>query len=144
MAPNPRASTNWKVVVGTTDLSNWAFDVDIADTKNQLDASGFNANNALTFIPGARDQTVTISFRSDWASGAPNSTIEPLFRNNTAFKLYVQGDATAGTAGTNPLYGGSAQCYELPLKATLGDVENIVVPFRPASGSAFNWGTVAP
>lgn len=144
MAPAPRASTDWKVVVNNVDLSAWAFDVQIDDTRNQLDASGFNPNNASTFIPGIREQTVTVSFRADWQSGGPNQTIEPLFRGGGAFKFYVVGDSDTGTTAANPLYGGSASCYSFPIGATLNEVENIEVPFRPASGSVFNWGTVAP
>lgn len=144
MAPSPRASTDWKVMVNNVDLSAWAFDVQVGDERTQLDASGFNPNNASTFIPGIKDQTVTVSFRSDWQSGGPNQTISTLYSSGTTFKFFVQGDSDTGTTAANPLYGGTASCYSFPIGATLNEVENIEVPFRPASGSVFNWGTVAP
>jgi hypothetical protein len=143
-APLPRASTDWKVVVGTTDLSAWAFDVQIDDTRNQLDASGFNPSNASTYIPGLKEQTVTVSFRADWQASGPNQTISALYSSGTTFKFYVLGDSDTGTSAANPLYGGTASCYSFPVGATLNEVENLEIAFRPASGSVFNWGTVAP
>lgn len=142
MARGP--ATDWKVVVGTTDLSSWAHDVQIEDTRDQLDASGFSPTGARTYVPGLRDQTVTVQFRQDRAAGGPYATIKPLYESGSSFAFFVQPDSDAGTSATNELFGGSANCYSFPASATLNEVEELEVAFRPASNSVFSYGTVAP
>lgn len=136
-----RAATDWKVVVGSTQLSSWAFDVQITDEKEQIDVSGFSATGAKEFVPGSADQTIEVTFRNDFGAGGPYATIYPLYQGGSVFKLWVQGDSTDATAATNPWYGGSASCYAFPVSATLNEVEEITVPFRPASNSSFTWST---
>jgi hypothetical protein len=138
------AATDWKVVVNNVNLSSWAHNVSIDDTREKLDASTFNPNNNKTYIPGQRDQTVTIQFRNDRASGGPFQTILPLYTGGSAFPFFVQGDSDAGTSSTNQIFGGTASCYGFPLEASLNEIEELEIEFSPASNSVFNWGTVAP
>lgn len=142
--PGKGSADNWKVVVNNVDLSSWAFDVAVDDSRDKLDITAFNANKARAFVPGLRDQTVTIQFRNDRSSGGPHATMEPLYRGGSAFPFYVLPDAALGTSATNPLYGGSASLYSFPTQATLNEVEDIEIEFSPASNAAFNWGTVFP
>jgi len=134
----------WKVVVNNVDLTSWAFDVAIDDSRDKLDISTFNPNKARSFVPGLRDQTVTVQFRNDRSTGGPHATMEPLYRGGSAFPFYVLPDGASGTSATNQIYGGSASLYSFPTQATLNEVENIEIEFAPASNSAFNWGTVFP
>ena len=138
------AATDWKVVVAGVVLSSWAHDVQIDDSKEQLDASGFSPTGVRTYVPGLRDQTVTVQFRNDMAAGGPFLTIKALYEANTNFPFFVQRDSDAGTSTTNPIYGGTANVYGLPLGVSLNEIEEIEIEFRPATNSAFSWGTVAP
>lgn len=138
------AATDWKVVVNNVVLSTWAHNVSIDDSRDKLDASGFNPNNNKTYVPGQRDQTITIQFRNDMATGGPFATIRPLYEGGSAFPMFVQRDSDAGTSATNMIYGGTASCYSLPLEASLNEIEELEIEFSPASNSVFNWGTVAP
>jgi hypothetical protein len=135
------AATDWKVSVNGVTLSSWAFDVQIEDEKEKLDASGFSTTGARTYVQGMRDQTVTVTFRNDMAAGGPFNTIKPLYEGGSAFTFYVQRDSDAGTSTTNPIYGGTASVYQLPLGATLNEIEEMEVEFSPATNSVFNWGT---
>ncbi len=137
-------STKWKVVANNTDLSSWAFDVQGADEKEKIDVSGFNATGSKEYLPGTRDETVTVQFVNDRASGGPHQTLLSLYQSGTAFKFYVQPDMTAGTDATNPIYGGTASLYSFPFSATLNQREEMTVEFSPAPNSVFEWGTVAP
>lgn len=137
-------ATDWKIKVGTVDLSAWAFDVQIDDTRDKIDVSTFNPNNAKSYVPGQRDQTVTVTFRNDRGTGGPHQTLEPLYRGGSTFAFFVQPDSDLGTSATNPLYGGTASLYGFPTSATLNEVEEVEIEFSPASNSVFNWGTVAP
>ena len=138
------AATDWKVMVGNVELSSWAFDVAIDDSREKLETSGFNPQNARTYVPGLRDQAVTIQFRNDRASGGPHQTLEPYYRSGSSFAFYVLPDSDTGTSAANPLYGGSAALYSFPTQATLNEVEEIEIEFAPASNSVFNWGTTFP
>jgi len=136
-----RVATDWRVVVDNLDLSEWAFDVQIADEKEQVDASGFGGKR--TFLQGVQDQEVTVSFRNGMGSSEPFFVLRPLYEAGSIFTFYVQEDNDGGTAtNVNPQYGGSAtQMFSLPIGATLNDVEDVVVAFRPASNEGFSWGT---
>ena len=137
-------ATDWKVVVNNVVLSSWAFDVAIDDTRDKIDVSTFNPNNSKSYVPGQRDQTVTVTFRNDRATGGPHATLEPLYRGGSTFPFFVQPDSDAGTSATNPIYGGTASLYSFPTQATLNEVEEVEIEFSPASNAVFNWGTVAP
>lgn len=139
-----RAATDWKVVVNNVNMLGWVHNVSIDDSREKLDASVFNPNNNKTYIPGQRDQTVTVQFRNDMATGGPFATIRPLYEGGSAFPFFVQGDSDAGTSATNMIFGGTATCYSFPLEASLNEIEELEVEFSPASNSVFSWGTVAP
>jgi hypothetical protein len=136
------AATDWKVVINGVTLSAFAHDVAIDDEKEQLDASGFNPTNSRTYVPGSRDQTVTIQFRQSYGAGEPFNVLRLLYENNTNFGFYVQPDSDTATTTTNPIFGGTANVYQLPVGASLNEVEEFEVVLRPATNSVWNWGTV--
>lgn len=138
------AATDWKVVVNGIVLSSWAHNVSIEDEKDQLDASGFSPTGARTYIPGTREQTVSVQFRNDMATGGPFATVRPLYEGGSTFPFFVQRDSDAGTSAANMIFGGSASVYTFPLEASLNEVEDVEYVFKPATNSVFSWGTVAP
>jgi hypothetical protein len=138
------AATDWVVMVNGTALSSWAFDVAIADSKEKLDVSGFNPTGSREYVPGTREQSVTVQMRNDMAAGGPFQTIKPLYEGGSAFAFYVQRDSDGGAGTTNPYYGGTASVYSFPMQATLNAVEEVSYEFAPAPNSVFTWGTVAP
>ena len=135
-------ATLWKVMVNGINLSAWAFDVAGADEKEKVDVSGFTGYKE--FVPGTRDQNVTVQFVNDTASGGPHQTMEPLYRGGSVFPFYVQRRSDLGTSATNPLYGGTASLYSFPFGATLNEREEVTVEFAPATNSKFEWGTTFP
>lgn len=133
----------WKVMVDDNDLSNFADNVDTPQTKDQVDVSGFGGTRE--FLPGVRDDTITIQFFAGFGSGEPNSVLQPLFDSGSAFPIFVQPDSSAGTSGSNPLFGGSANIYEYNGgAAALNEAQKFSATFKPCTGSEFTWGTVAP
>ena len=136
-----KLATDWKVVVGATQLSGWAFDVQISDEKEKVDVSGFSPLGAKEFLPGVAEQSVDVSFRMDYAAGGPHQTIYPLYNGGSVFKFWVQPDSDIGTSSTNPWYGGTASCFTYPVGAALNEAEEITVNFSPAPNSSFVWGT---
>jgi len=137
-------NTDWKVVVNNKDLSDHAFDVQIADEKDRIDVSGFSPTGSREFLPGLIDQTLTIQFLGDFASNSVFQTIQPLYSSGTTFPIYVQPDSDAGTSSANPVYGGTATVYSLPVGATLNERSEMTIAFSAAPNGLFAWGTVAP
>lgn len=137
-------NTDWKVVVNGQDLSDHAFDIQGASTKDRVDVSGFSPNRTREFLPGLEDQTVTVQFLWDFAANSVYATINQLYEGGSVFPFFVQPDSDAGTSGTNPIYGGSASIFTNPFSATLNERAEVSVEFSPAANSRFAWGTVAP
>lgn len=132
----------WKVVVNNVNLSDHAFGVEGVDEKAKVDVSGFGGTKE--YLPGVRDQTVTISFLQDRAAGSVYATLKPLYEGGSIFPFYVVPDSTLGTSATNPLFGGSASLNAFPFGAQLDEREEVEIEFWPATSSGFSWGTVAP
>ena len=134
-----------KVVVNNVNLSDHAFNIDTPSAKTQVDVSGFNPAGTMEFLPGLSDDTITVQFRSDFAAASVHQTLQPLYASGSPFPIYVQPTSTGGTTATNPLFGGSATLYEYNgLSGALSAAADMTVTFKPASGSRFAWGTVAP
>lgn len=139
-----RANTDVFVKVNGVDLSNWAFSVDTPEAKDQIDVSGFNASGHREYLPGNNDQTVTIGFNQDFATGGPHATIYPLFAGGSAFLLEVR-PTSASASATNPAFGGSASVYEYNgLSGQLNARGEFTATFKPASNAAWAWGTASP
>lgn len=134
--------SNVKVVVNGVTLSGNAFNVDTPQEKEQVDVSGFGARE---YVPGLEDTSLVVQFIQDFASDDVHATLQPLYSSGSAFPVYVLGDATSGTSATNPLYGGSAILYTYNgLSGALNARAELTATFRPAGGTNFAWGTVAP
>jgi hypothetical protein len=134
--------TNAKVVVGGTDLSHFAFGLDTPDTKEQVDVSGFNPAGTREYLPGLRDQTITVNFLQGFGTGEPHRVLEPLYESGTSFPITIQPDATAVVGPGNPTFGGTATLYEYNgLAGQLNARGEITAVFRPSTGAGFQWGT---
>jgi len=136
------AATDVYVLLNSVNISDYCFDVDAPDAKNQIDVSGFNSTGSQEYVPGSRDQSITIGVLQDFGSTAIHALLNPLYVNNTVFPIELRPTSGARSA-TNPWYGGSAQMYEYDgLKATLNNRAEITVTLRPASGAVWAWATV--
>jgi hypothetical protein len=134
-----------KIVVNGQDLSSHGFNVDTPSEKEQVDVSGFSPTGAREFLPGQEDQTITIQFENDFATGSVHNTLYPLYVSGSAFPIYLQPDSDSGTSAANPIYGGSACCYTYNgLSGALNARAEMTATFKPATGARFAWGTTAP
>ena len=134
-----------KVLVNSVDLSDQAFGIDVPMEKDQVDVSTFSPTGTRSFVPGVSDQTITINFRQNFASGKVHQTLYPLFSGGSTFPLYVWPDSDSGTSSTNPVCGGTASIYSYNgLSGALNDSADIECEFKPAPGSNFRWGTAVP
>jgi len=136
------AATDVYVLISSTNISDWCFDVDVPDSKNQIDVSGFNSTGSQEFVPGSRDQSAVVQVLQDFGNTQIHQLLNPLYVNNTVFAFEVRPTSAARSA-TNPWYGGSAQMYEYDgIQAQLNNRAEITLTLRPASNAVWAWATV--
>jgi hypothetical protein len=134
--------TNAKVMINNVDLSYFAFSLDTPDTRDQVDVSGFSPTGTREYLPGVRDQTITIGFLQGYGTAEPHGVLNPLYTSGSTFPISIQADATASVGTTNPRYQGTAALYEY--NGMAGDLNargEITAVFKPASGTGFSYQT---
>lgn len=135
------AATDVYVLLNSQNISDWCFSVDLPDSREQIDVSGFNSSGAKEFVPGTRDQTITLGVLQDFGATQIHALLNPLYANNTTFAIEVR-PTSAARSGTNPWFGGSANLYEYDaLNAQLNARSEITVTLRPATNAVWAWAT---
>ena len=124
--------TNASVVFGTSDdLSDHIASITLNTSYDIVETTSFGSN-AKTRIAGLADNSVTLEFHQDFASGSVESNIYPLL--GTAITIKVKPVATT-TAATNPQYAFSALIAEwTPLSGSVGELATASVTW-PISGA---------
>lgn len=124
--------TNASVVFGTSnDLSDHISSVSISTSYDIVETTSFG-NTAKTRIAGLADNSVTLEFHQDFASGSVESIIYPLL--GTAITIKVKPEATT-VSSTNPQYAFSALISEwTPLNGAVGELSTASVTW-PISGA---------
>lgn len=127
--------------INGVDLSDHAFALDTPQEKERVDVSGFNSTGAREYLPGSKEESVTITFRQDFASSEVHQTCEPLFRNNTTFGFSVRPTSSAVSA-TNPRFWGTASIFTYNgLSGGINDAGEVTIELRPATSTGFAWAT---
>lgn len=123
--------TNASVIFGTSDdLSDHIASITLNTSYDIVETTSFG-QTAKTRIAGLADNSVTLEFHQDFASGSVESIIYPLL--GTAITIKVKPVATT-TATTNPQYSFSALISEwTPLSASVGELSTASVTW-PISG----------
>jgi hypothetical protein len=133
--------TDGYVEINGVDMSDHAFTLDTPQEKERVDVSGFNSSGTQEFLPGRKEESVTITFRQDFASSEPHQTLEPLFRNNTTFGFSVRPTSSAVSA-TNPRFWGTASLFTYNgLSGEISSVAEVIAELRPATSTGFVWAT---
>lgn len=135
------SATDVSIVVDGLDISDWAFSIDVPDSKEQIDVSGFNPTGSREFVPGTRDQSVQIGVLQDFGASLIHQKLNALYTGNSAFVFTVK-PTSGSVSATNPKFSGTAQLYEYDgLNAQLNARAEITATLRPASGAVWAWAT---
>jgi hypothetical protein len=125
------AATDYKITVAGTNLSTSLNSVELALESDDLETTAFGG----TFrerIGGLKTGSLTLQFMQDFAAGAVDATLFPLF-NTLATVVIVP---TSGTvSATNPSY--TAVCLAnsyTPFASSVGDIATLSVTW-PTSGT---------
>jgi len=124
--------TNALVTVNAVDLSDYVASVTLNSSIDVVETTAFSSTAARTRIGGLADNSISLEFHQDYASGEVEATIYPLI--GTVTTVTVKPVNTA-TSASNPLYTASALVSEwTPLGGAVGELATASVTW-PVSGA---------
>jgi hypothetical protein len=124
--------TNALVTVNAVDLSDYVASITLNSSIDVVETTAFSSTAARTRIGGLADNSISLEFHQDYASGEVEATIFPLIGTVTAVTVKP---VNAATSATNPLYTVSALVSEwTPLNGAVGELATASVTW-PVSGA---------
>jgi len=124
--------TNALVTVNAVDLSDLVASVTLNSSIDVVETTAFSSTAARTRIGGLADNSISLEFHQDYASGEVEATIYPLLGTVTTVTVKPVNSATSAT---NPLYTASALVSEwTPLNGAVGELATASVTW-PVSGA---------
>jgi len=124
--------TNAFISVGGVDLSDLVASVTLNSTFDVVETTAFSSTAAKTRVAGLADNSVTLEFHQDYATGEVEQTIYPLL--GTASTVIVKPNG-ASTSAFNPSYTCSAIISEwTPINGSVGELATASVTW-PVTGA---------
>jgi len=124
--------TNAVVTVNTVDLSDSVSSITLNSSFDSVETTGFSSTAARTRIGGLADNSISLEFHQDYASGEVEATIFPLLGTVTTVTVKP---VSGATTATNPLYTVSCLVSEwTPLNGAVGELATASVTW-PVSGA---------
>jgi hypothetical protein len=124
--------TNAFISVGGVDLSDLVASVTLNSTFDVVETTAFSSTAAKTRVAGLADNSVTLEFHQDYATGEVEQTIYPLL--GTAAAVIVKPNG-ASTSAFNPSYTCSAIIAEwTPINGSVGELATASVTW-PVTGA---------
>lgn len=133
--------TDCKVTFGGTVLSDHVNSVEINEAYDDVEITAMGAV-AHAFVPGLRQDSITIEYYQDFGSNKVDQVHNPLLGSQTGSSLIVV--PTSGTiSATNPSYSMVATIYTYqPLSGSVGEASMTSVEYRPAAGGFISRATI--
>lgn len=143
-SPNPTVLNDASISINGTALGNWSNHVEIADTADQVEVTGFSANAYRSYVQGLHTAQITINFFQDFGIGGAGTNLDnilyQLYRAGTCFVEIKPTEAAA--SNSNPRYNMTSQMYSYsPLSGDVGAATNISVVFQNAGTAGLLRGT---
>ena len=124
--------TNAFISVGGVDLSDLVASVTLSETFDVVETTAFSSTAAKTRVAGLEDNSITLEFHQDYATGEVEQTIYPLL--GTAAAVIVKPNGSS-TSAFNPSYTCSAIISEwTPINGAVGELASASVTW-PLSGA---------
>lgn len=128
------------VVYSGATLSDHVESVEVTMEYDQVEVTAMGAT-AREFIPGLRDDTITINFFQDFDASKVDATISPLLGSSTGATMVIK-PTTSSPSATNPSYTAVVAPYSYsPLNGAVGDANQTSVEFKPVAGASITRGT---
>lgn len=124
--------TNAYVTVNSVDVSDHVASVTLNSSIDVVETTAFGTTGARTRIGGLADNSITLEFHQDYASGSIEATVYPLLGTTTTVVVKPNGTTTSAT---NPSYTATALVSEwTPLNGAVGELATASVTW-PVSGA---------
>jgi len=124
--------TNAFISVGGVDLSDLVASVTLNETFDVVETTAFSSTAAKTRVAGLEDNSITLEFHQDYATGEVEQTIYPLL--GTAAAVIVKPNGSS-TSAFNPSYTCSAIISEwTPINGSVGELATASVTW-PVTGA---------
>jgi hypothetical protein len=124
--------TNAFISVNGVDLSDLVASVTLNSSIDVVETTAFGTTGARSRIGGLADNSISLEFHQDYASGEVEATIYPLLGSTTAVIVKPNGSTTSAT---NPSYTATALVSEwTPLNGAVGELATASVTW-PVSGA---------
>jgi hypothetical protein len=124
--------TNAFISVGGVDLSDLVASVSLSETFDIVETTAFSSTAAKTRVAGLEDNSITLEFHQDFATGEVEQTIYPLL--GTAAAVIVKPNG-ASTSAFNPSYTCSAIISEwTSVNGSVGELATASVTW-PVTGA---------
>ena len=124
--------TNAYVTVNSVDVSDHVASVTLNSSIDVVETTAFSTTAARTRIGGLADNSITLEFHQDYASGSIEATVYPLLGTTTSVVVKPNGSTTSAT---NPAYTSTVLVSEwTPLNGAVGELATASVTW-PVSGA---------
>ena len=124
--------TNAFISVGGIDLSDLVSSVSLSSTFDVVETTAFSSSATKTRVAGLADNSITLEFHQDYATGEVEQTIYPLLGTVAAVIVKPNG---ASTSAFNPSYTCQAVISEwTPVNGAVGELATASVSW-PVSGA---------
>ena len=124
--------TNAFISVGGVDLSDLVASVTLNSTFDVVETTAFSSTAAKTRVAGLADNSISLEFHQDYATGEVEQTIYPLLGTSAAVIVKPNGSTTGAF---NPSYTCNAIISEwTPLNGTVGELATASVTW-PVTGA---------
>ena len=124
--------TNAYVTVNSVDVSDHVASVTLNSSIDVVETTAFSTTAARTRIGGLADNSITLEFHQDYASGSIEATVYPLLGSTTTVVVKPNGSSTSAT---NPSYTSTVLVSEwTPLNGAVGELATASVTW-PVSGA---------
>jgi hypothetical protein len=124
--------TNAFISVGGVDLSDLVSSVSLSSSFDVVETTAFSSSASKTRVAGLVDNSITLEFHQDYATGEVEQTIYPLLGTVAAVIVKPNG---ASTSAFNPSYTCQAVISEwTPVNGAVGELASASVSW-PVSGA---------
>lgn len=127
------------ISVDGVNLSNWAFGIDTPSEKEQIDVSGFNPNFTKEFLPGTKEDSVTVSFLQDFQAGGPHATLFPIYSTDDSVYIRVRPTSAAASASNPELQGNVTLTSYNGLSGEINARSEFTATFVPFDEDGITW-----
>jgi hypothetical protein len=129
------------IAINGTVLSNFANHIDIDDSADEIDFTGFSTNGYREIGQGLKDATINVTWFQDFAAASVHSILQPLYSSGGTFSVEVRPTSSA-VSSTNPKATMTGRLYSYSgIAGDVGDAMTMDIAIRNAGTAGLVWGT---